>query len=235
MPEFSRFAVYAAPPPGPLADFAARWLGWDPAAGRARPHPEVPGLPRTVADLTARPRRYGFHGTLKPPFRLAAGSTRAALEADLAALAARRAPVDLPGLRIARLGGFVALVPEGPAPALSALAAETVRALDHHRAPAPEAELARRRARGLSPAGEANLQRWGYPHVMEDFRFHLTLTGALPEAEAEAVRTALAPVLAPLLPRPFPVAELCLFGETAEGFHLLRRCPLGGLTPATGV
>jgi hypothetical protein len=64
---------------------------------------------------------------------------------------------------------------------------------------------------------------------MEEFRFHITLTGALPKDRAEAVRAALAPALAPLLPRPFPIADLCLFGEAPDGrFHILSRHALRG-------
>ena len=70
MTHYSRYAVYYAPAPGPFAEFTARWLGWDAATGTEREHPEVPGLPLPVAEITATPRKYGFHGTLKPPFRL---------------------------------------------------------------------------------------------------------------------------------------------------------------------
>lgn len=227
MQEFTRFAIYYAPEPGALADFTAAWLGWDAATGTTCPHPEVPGLPRPVAEITATPRKYGFHGTLKPPFRLT--GSRAALERDLAALAARLAPAEMPGLALSRLGSFLALTPQGDTAPLSRLAAEVVRGLDAHRASASEAELERRRKARLSPAQEENLLRWGYPYVMDAFRFHLTLSGRLPPDELEAVAQALEPVLAPLLPTPFRVAELCLFGEDHAGrFHLLHRYALAG-------
>jgi putative phosphonate metabolism protein len=227
MTDFNRFAVYAAPEPGPLAAFAADWLGWDPAAGERRSHPEVPGLPLPVADLTAAPRKYGFHGTLKPPFRLT--TSRAALEADLGAFATANAPVVLDGLRLARIGRFLALVPEGDTSGLGALASGVVQALDTHRAPPSEAELARRRAAGLSARQEALLTAWGYPYVLEEFRFHFTLTGPLDPDMQAAAAAALDPVLAPLLPRPFVIRDLCLFGEDAEGmFHILHRYALTG-------
>jgi len=229
MPDYARYAIYYAPEPGPLADFAGDWLGWDPSAGIERAHPDIPGLPRPVSEITAAPRKYGFHGTLKPPFRLAAGSNRAMLEADLGKLSDSLAPVTLDGLALARLGGFLALVPAGDTAGLAALAANCVRALDSHRAPPSEDELNRRRGNGLSAAQEENLTRWGYPYVMDEFRFHLTLTGRLPRAEAEVVQTVLAPLLAPLLPWPFVIRDLCLFGEDADGrFHLLSRHPLTG-------
>lgn len=227
MAEFHRYAVHAVPRPGELVDFGVRWLGWDAESGRACARPEVDGLPRPVEALTAGARRYGFHGTLKPPFRLAGGSTREALEGDLAALAERLSPVVLDGLKLARIGGFLALVSGGEAPGLAALAARVVSALDHHRAPPDAAELARRRAAGLSVAQEQNLARWGYPYVMDTFRFHFTLTDRLPEGESDAVRAALASHLGPLLSSPVPLADLCLFAEDRGGmFHLLNRYAL---------
>jgi putative phosphonate metabolism protein len=229
MDGYRRYAIYVAPEPGPLARIGAEWLGWDAEAGAAVVQPEVAGLPRPLAELTARPQKYGFHGTIKPPFRLAAGTTPAELDAALAALCRGLAPVVLPGLRLERLGGFLALTPAGDAAALGRLAAEVVRGLDGFRAPNPPEEIARRRPERLTPRQRALLERWGYPYVMEEFRFHMTLTGDLPAAEAEAVAAVLGPLLAPALPRPFRIGSLCLFGEAADGrFRLMHRYTLSG-------
>ncbi|WP_299352693.1 DUF1045 domain-containing protein [uncultured Shimia sp.] len=229
MTEYTRFAVYFAPQEGAFSDFANRWLGWDATRGVSCQPPSMSGLPMTFEDITATPRKYGFHGTLKPPFRLAKTSTRAALENDLAALAKRQAPVSMEGLELNQIGRFLALVPVGDTTELAALASEVVRDLDGHRADLIPEELARRRAARLSARQEANLMRWGYPYVMDDFRFHLTLTGKLPKAMIDPVRTSLTPVLAPLLPRPFVLKDLCLFGEGEAGrFHVLRRFALTG-------
>ncbi|MCR8725029.1 DUF1045 domain-containing protein [Frigidibacter sp. ROC022] len=224
-----RYAIYYTPGPGALAEFAAAWLGWDPEAGVAPAHPDVPGLPAPVAELTETPRRYGFHGTLKAPFRLAEGCSREGLRDELLSLAARLAPVTLPGLRLQPLGGFLALVPEGTQDALAALAGTVVRALDGFRRPPDAAEIARRNPERLSPRQRANLDRWGYPYVFEDFRFHLTLTGNIGAEAVAATAAALEPVLAPLLPRPFRVGELSLCHQSeGQRFRVLERVPLGG-------
>jgi putative phosphonate metabolism protein len=229
MTVFTRYALYWAPEAGPFADLAAAWLGWDAAGGRTVPHPDVPGLPRPVADLTATPRKYGFHGTVKPPFRLAEGQSAEALQAEAAAYCAQARAVTLPGLALHRIGGFVALTPEGDQGPLAALAAGAVAALDPFRAPPDAAEIARRDPDRLTPRQRAHLARWGYPYVMEDFQFHLTLTGDLPQAEAQAVEAALAPVFAPVLPRPFRVDSLCLCGQGEDGmFRILHRYALSG-------
>ncbi|MEP4246876.1 DUF1045 domain-containing protein [Tateyamaria sp.] len=225
---FTRYAIYYTPELGtPLADFGAGWLGWDSATGATCPHPDMGDL--DVAAVTATPRKYGFHGTIKPPFRLAEGTTAQGLSDALATLCATACPVVLDGLELARLGRFLALVPVGDASALGTLAARCVQDLDAFRAPATAAELEKRRASRLNPAQDAHLQRWGYPYVLDQFRFHMTLTGRLgaePFAHAEA---ALAGQLSPLDLSPHPITTLTLLGEDAEGrFHQIHRYELAG-------
>ncbi|MEM9270403.1 MAG: DUF1045 domain-containing protein, partial [Pseudomonadota bacterium] len=189
--------------------------------------PDIDGLPAPISELTKTPRKYGLHGTLKPPFALADGVGYADLLAAVEAFAAEMPRFALDGLVISRLGGFVALAPRGDTWPLTRLACGVVEALEPFRAPLSEAALAKRRAGGLSPRQEALLQRFGYPYVMDQFRFHLTLTGKLPEAEAEAVRHVLARHLETLLAGPVPVRDLALFGEDPQGrFHEITRGPL---------
>lgn len=229
MDGFRRYAIYYAPRDGAFAGAVASWLGWDPVAGAAVAHPSLDGLPAPVETLTAEPRKYGFHGTIKAPFRLAAGVGRGDLEREVARLAARLAPVVMPGLRVAALKGFVALLPEGDEADLLELGAEIVTRLDPLRAALTGAEVAKRRPERLSARQRALLEQWGYPYVMEEFRFHLTLTGNLEEAQTQAVLAVLEHWLAPVLPRPFVIEDLCLFGEDAVGrFHLLSRHALTG-------
>lgn len=219
----ARYAIYWLPE-GPLAAFGAAWLGHDIATGRA-----PSGPPNPEADLVAPARRYGLHATLKPPFRLAPGTTPRALSDATAALAARLPPTGSAGLALADLHGFLALRPEGDTAALDATVAEIVRALDPFRAPPSEDELARRRSAGLTPRQEANLAAWGYPYVMEDFRFHVTLTGRLSPADRERLTAALAPRLAAHLPRPFLLDRIALVGEQPDGsFVHLETHPLTG-------
>ncbi|MFN3972423.1 MAG: DUF1045 domain-containing protein [Gemmobacter sp.] len=223
---YRRFAVYAAPE-GALGNFGAAWLGWDAAAGTARQAPDIGPLPRPWDEIVATPRKYGFHGTIKPPFRLAEGMTPADLHWATQALCLRLAPVRLEGLRLERLGGFLALVVAGDQTRLAEMAAQVVEALDPFRAPPDTGEIARRRPDRLTPGQRANLERWGYPYVMEEFQFHLTFSGELPEPEAAALEAALAPHLAPLLPRPYLFDSLALFGEARDGrFHMIHRYTL---------
>ena len=226
---YTRFAIYYTPPRGALADFGAWWLGWDVRTGGEvdRQAGDRP-VPEGLDAVTETPRKYGFHGTLKPPFRLAEGTDPDGLAAAVADLAARTARAEADGLRLQRIGSFLALVPDGPEGEIARVAAACVTELDRFRAPAGGAELTRRRAAGLSPRQEEMLQAWGYPYVLEEFHFHLTLTGRLKGAERthwqQVATTALPP-----LPRPFALDAITLVGERADGrFEEVARYPLKG-------
>lgn len=221
---YTRFAIYYVPPAGKLAEFGAQWLGWDVLQGMPCKQPDMAGFD----DITMTPRKYGFHGTLKPPFRLAKGCNPDGLAAAVERCASGLAPVACDGLKLNRLGRFLALTPTGDMSALERLAAELVTGLDAFRAPAGADELARRRAAGLTPTQDAHLQRWGYPYVFDEFRFHLTLTGKLPEDQIPHWQE-VATRLLPDLPTPFVIDSIALVGERADGrFELIQRYPLRG-------
>lgn len=228
MDGFRRYGLYVVPEGG-LYRAGADWLGWDSVAGARTVPPDLPGLPDSAEALTATPRKYGFHGTVKPPFHLAHGTSAAALDAAAREFCASRAPVTIPVLTLRRLGRFIAIVPAAPSAALADLAGATVAALDPFRARPSEAELARRRKSSLTERQEALLALWGYPYVMEEFRFHLTLTGALSPEAAEAAERVLATHFAPHLAAPVVIDSLCLMGEDDDGlFHLVHRYTLSG-------
>lgn len=219
-----RAALYWAPAlDDPLHAAGSAWLGRDAETGASLPQPPLPGLP----ELTAEPRGYGLHATLKPPFRLA--GTYAGLLDAAQEFAASRAPFDLPPLAVADLKGFLALRETAPCPALHALADAAVEALEPHRAPLNEAELARRRRSPLTPRQEALLARYGYPYVMEEMRFHVTLTHRLTKDQAAALRPAAEAHFAGIADRPRRVEAVCLFTQSGPGapFLIAERLPLG--------
>ncbi|MCM2561302.1 DUF1045 domain-containing protein [Lutimaribacter sp. EGI FJ00015] len=221
---FTRYAIYFVPPEGGLADFGARWLGWDVGTGREAPQFNLPGLD----DVTMTPRKYGFHATLKPPFRLAPGRSLVELRSAVEALATTTAPALADGLALSRLGRFLALTLDGDASAVSRVAARCVEALDDFRALAGAEDLARRRKPGLSARQDELLLRWGYPYVMEAFRFHMTLTGRLSPDQAAHWTQAVQAHL-PDMPRPFRLDQIALVGERADGmFELVQRYDLRG-------
>lgn len=231
MERYKRYAVYFTPDGDALTSFGASWLGWDIDEGQPVDHPRLPDLPQAqIAAMTQQPRRYGFHATLKPPFALAPGGSVASLLDDLREICVTQPPVQLAqGLRLAVLDGFVALIPAQGNEALQRLAANLVTGLDFHRAPLTDADRARRNPDALTAVQRDNLDRWGYPWVMSEFRFHMTLTGRLPAPQADRVMAALDPVLTPLISGPFDLGAVTLVGEDADGmFHRIARMRLTG-------
>lgn len=221
---YTRFAIYYVPPHGPLARFGASWLGWDIISACESPLFDFPGLD----GITMTPRKYGFHGTLKPPFRLAGDSTAEELHMRVSELASGLAPAICDGLELTRLGRFLALIPRSESKALRRVAAACVQDLDEFRAPLSVAELERRRRPGMSARQNALLNQWGYPYVMDEFRFHMTLTARLPKLDIP-VWTEMILKSLPELPVPFVVDQIALCGERKDGrFELIHRYKLAG-------
>lgn len=238
-----RLAIYFAPGArSALARFGATWLGRDAERGVDLAPPTVPGMPADrLRALTAAPRRYGFHATLKAPFRLAEGYRPGAVLGEVEDFARRRKAITLTGLDLVEIGPketgpkeagpFLALVPKLPLPALADLANDCVRHFDDYRAPPESGEIARRRAAGLTPHQDDLLHRWGYPFVFSEFRFHLTLTGPVPDPLARAALLAYLRALDPCpWAGPIAIDSLCAFLEPAPGrpFRLIARFPLAG-------
>ncbi|KMO12423.1 DUF1045 domain-containing protein [Methylobacterium platani] len=221
----TRYALYFTPKPGSdLARFGNAILGYDNHTGTEIPRPD--GL-ADLAGVTDSPRVYGFHATLKAPMRLAPGTTEAGLLAAAEALAADHPPIPVGPLKVATLGAFTALIPQAAPPDLGLFAAECVAAFEPFRAPLTESETARRKPERLSPRGRALLAAWGYPHVFEAFRFHMTLTDALPEADRAPWRERLAAAYG--AGAPLTLDALSVLRQDGAGpFRVLRRIALGG-------
>jgi putative phosphonate metabolism protein len=230
-PMDTRYAVYFAPPPGhPLKRLADAWLGRDPDRDERVSLPIVAGIePERLQEITASPRHYGFHATLKAPFALAEGVEAVGLLGDVEAFAATRRPFKI-RLKVDSLAGFLALVPAEPTTAADELAAACVEEFDRFRAPPTAEELQRRAPERLSERERQHLERWGYPYVLDRFRFHMTLTGPLDEPERGQVKAILEHALAPVLAEPLPVDQLALFTQTHQvaPFRVVARFPFQG-------
>lgn len=224
----TRYAIYYVPPKNSaLAAFGSGWLGYDIESGGDAVQPDVPGI--DLRAVTEEPRRYGFHATLKAPFALADGVGEADLLVEATRLATQMRPAAAPELALAAIAGFLALVPDGPAAEIARLAADCVRGFDHLRRPPEPSELVRRAAAGLSQRQAVHLARWGYPYVLEEFRFHMTLTRRLSPAERPAIEAALAARAQAVTGAKLVITDIALCRqEPGAAFRLWRRVSLAG-------
>lgn len=225
----TRYAVYAVP--------GAR-DGDATEAVRLRATAEAWFARREVQDLTTDARRYGFHATLKAPMRLADGRTEAELCAAADAFAASRTTLVIPAPLATTIGAFRAFVPSpGREAELTKLAAETVQAFDDFRAPLSAADIARRRPERLTPRQRELFERWGYPYVFDEFRFHLTLTDAVPDDRGADIDAALEAHFTQVSGVDVPLTAIALCVEPAPGaaFELLSVHPFALRSPRENV
>jgi len=227
-----RYAIYFTPPKDDaLTRAAADWLGRDPFTGReAGDGAPLSCISSSLARYhTAAPRRYGFHATIVAPFRPAEGVTDADVIAALEAFCAREAAFDTP-VALKRLMTFLALMVHEDSTAMDAMAARAVEHFNGLRAPLGEVDIARRDPDRLTPRQREYLDRWGYPYVMEEFRFHMTLSGSLDADAMPMVEAAAREHFQPFLDRPLAVDGLAIFVEPEAGapFNVLRRVEFSG-------
>jgi putative phosphonate metabolism protein len=226
----ARYAIYFVPAgDSDLYRFGSAMLGYDAYSGDDVPVPDEPGLdPQNWRKLTDEPRRYGFHATLKAPFGLADGCDEAQLTSAFLEFARRgHASIRIaPEIRL--LGAFTAIVPHEPSPPLMALANRCTTEFDDFRAPMSPEERERRTV-GLNECQLGNLDRWGYPYVFADFRFHMTLTGRLAPDQQEMMLAVLRRHFARVCgDAPIAINRLGLFKQANAGarFRVLHHSPL---------
>jgi putative phosphonate metabolism protein len=230
MTDSPRYALYYAPPPrGELGRFGAHLLGYDAFSHKTLRFPvDIEQALPDWGELTQDPRKYGFHATLKAPFILADGKTEAELLAACAEFAAMPRPIPVIAPVVGAIGDFIAIVPSQPCAELQALAADAVSRFDDFRAPLTAKDRARRNPDRLTPRQRDYLDRWGYHYVMEEFRFHMTLTGRLPAERREAVLAILRQRFAALDITSLAVDRLALFrqSDAQSQFRVVRQYSL---------
>lgn len=225
-----RYALYFSPAEDdPLTDAAALWLGRDAYTGQTYETPSVEGVStHEVHALTADPRRYAFHATLKAPFELASDRAEDELVEAVRRFAEKTPAFEIPKIVVGQIGRFFALIPDQVYPELQSFAADVVEIFEPFRAPLSEADIARRKPETLSPEHRANLERWGYPYVMNEFRFHMTLTGQVPPEQAPIFAAELDRRFAEFSGKALTINGLSIFIEPERGapFVVHSRLPL---------
>jgi Protein of unknown function (DUF1045) len=226
-----RYAIYFTPQlTSSWAQAGNHWLGRCVSSSKSLEQPFIDGVaPSVFAALTEDPRRYGWHATLKAPFRLAHDQNVKQLTSGIQQLAETMSAFSLPPLRVGLLRDYLALRPEGDLKRINAIARACTTALHSFAAPLAPHELKQRRSLGLSEEQDRMLSQWGYPWVLDQFQFHFSLSGALKSATPE-VRLALLYAAQ----RHFHHLENCRFEQISlfiepaagESFQVLENFPL---------
>jgi putative phosphonate metabolism protein len=221
---YPRYAIYHVPAhDSALYRFGAEVIGYDAFTGEGCDFPQaLRAFPDWTA-LTEDPRKYGFHGTLKAPFPLVATAREDALIAAVEKFSARGVPIITPVVDL--LGDFIAIVPKEPVTALSHLADDCVTQFERFRAPLTEAERARRLKSKLTPRQIGHVDKYGYPYVFEDFRFHMTLTGRLTDSRRDDILAKLREEFAALRIAELAIDAISLFRQPASDkpFEIIAR------------
>ena len=218
---FQRYAIYWTPAPETaIAQFGARWFGGVESFGLEA---------EFAARATRSPAHYGLHATLKAPFRLPSDTSLEALQRSLDDFCEKRRPPPGGRLILARHQRYLTLVCAGKTAEFDWLAAECVTHFDCFRAPLVDEDRKRREIDAMSGREAIFLEEFGYPYVLSDFRFHISLAGPLEDAELDEVENALSPRLALFMTEPFRIETLTLLGEPHdEGvFQTLSRHRFG--------
>jgi hypothetical protein len=212
-----RYAVYFCPAAGSGLDaFGREWLSID----------SVPGVAvERFQALTANVRRYGWHATLCAPFALAGSSTYEDLRRIAVDIARQTNAIELP-LQLDSLGAFLALRPSVDESSVKQLAEQCVLHLNALRAPSSD-EAWQRRAPHLDDTELALFRDYGYPYVLDRYRFHMTLSAPAGDAEEQALRDWLAPKLATLAPAQVDALTICREPAPGQAFEEIERLPLG--------
>ena len=238
----ARYGIFYAPANDtPLAEFGRSWLGRDAETDKDVAQPSISDIsPEQVREFTEDPRHYGFHGTLKPPFELKPGASLEGLRAALRIFAKGQSSFEIPPLELATIGKFIALTPTESTNDLVNFARESVRAFEAFRAPldqerdktyrepVDEEDQVQRLTR-LTVNQERMLDHWGYPYVMDEFRFHLSLTNRIADKDVRrSLYDGLEGLTSELCKEGVAFKSICLFGQSdpKTPMTLVERFPL---------
>jgi hypothetical protein len=224
----ARYAIYYTPEEGsPLAVFGRTWFD---EKKNGNPKALANLNPKRLAEVSEATRKYGFHGTLKPPFSLNPSTSPESLLSAARVFARSLSPIEIPPLELAIIGKFIALTPTSQSAALEKLSAACVRAFEAYRVPLSDEQLTSYKQNKLTVHQEQMLEHWGYPYVMEEFRFHISVTDRIDDPhEREEIIDALEKLAGAVLSKPVPVREISVFTQASPDapMVLLERIPFG--------
>ena len=232
---FERYAIYVTlPQDSTLYHKASQWFSYDAYQGDS-PTIEYdlqeelrPLLP--YSDYNSKASQYGFHGTLKAPFRLKNGIKYKSLQKMMKHFCRLTSVFHCVGLEVKQIDNFLALVPKQDCKKIIQLSKDSVQTFDVFRAALTSDEIDKRQPNKLSDNQRLMLKQWGYPYVLDEFRFHMTLTDRLTQPQIDTCKPLLEEYFKECLRQPLRIGQLSLCYQSSEysSFVILDSFPLHG-------
>lgn len=224
-----RYAIYFAPGKvDALTKKGESWLGYSAWSKKDSAPPETELAGSEWDEFTSTPRGYGFHATLKAPMRLKEGIEETQFLGAVERYASSARPAVIENAIVGAIGPFLAIIPQTQSAEVTEFAGDVVKAFEEFRAPLRPEEVEKRKKNGLTARQQTYLEHYGYPYIFDDFRFHMTLTGALPENRQDHVKEIATAYFSDLLPGRLAINRLVIFKQDEAGarFHIIAEFPL---------
>lgn len=184
MKKYSRYAIYYAPPKeSNLEEFGRYWFGWDPLNAKLINNKQrinylngfgIKNL-KNIDKNVLIAKKYGFHGTLIPPFKLNKNYSTNLLFKKTEDIAKKFKKFKFYKFKLKKINNFYAFVQNKKNNNINKLSNRLVRELFKFRSPLTKKEIDRRNPSKLSKLQLNILHKWGYPYLMSEFNFHMTL------------------------------------------------------------
>ena len=180
-----------------------------------------------LKDYCEQPAKYGFHATLKAPFRLKRNVKTKNFYDVISHIAAQHSRFKIQGLKIVYSKKFTFITSRKPNKLLINLENDLVKHLDTFRAELNKKEIKKRIPDSLTFKQNKYLKEWGYPFVFDQFKFHMTLMNQNNNKLSNKQKLELEKLIYKISNNVIEFNEISLLGENKNGhFEEIKRFKL---------
>ena len=180
-----------------------------------------------LKDYCEQPAKYGFHATLKAPFRLKRNVKTKNFYDVISHIAAQHSRFKIKGLKIVYRKKFTFITSRKPNKLLINLENDLVKHLDTFRAELNKTEIKKRIPDSLTFKQNKYLKEWGYPFVFDQFKFHMTLMNQNNNKLSNKQKLELEKLIYKISNNVIEFNEISLLGENKNGhFEEIKRFKL---------
>ena len=171
-----------------------------------------------LKDYCEQPAKYGFHATLKAPFRLKRNVKTKNFYDVISHIAAQHSRFKIKGLKIVYSKKFTFITSRKPNKLLINLENDLVKHLDTFRAELNKTEIKKRIPDSLTFKQNKYLKEWGYPFVFDQFKFHMTLMNQNNNKLSNKQKLELEKLIYKTSNNVIEFNEISLLGENKNGY-----------------